>query len=183
MSSGVPEMDELLNGGIDRGGITLITGPSGVGKTTLGIQFMKEAAGRGDRCALYSFEEEVQSMLHRSASVNIPAESMVSRGTLSLVKVEPLRYSADEFAHLVRRDVVEKGTRVVMLDGVNGYRLAVRGGGGGPDSSSPRSLQVPAEPRGNRAAAQRSRGHHRRVPRDGTRHQLHGGQHNVLPLR
>ena len=129
MSSGVPEMDELLNGGIDRGGITLITGASGVGKTTVGLQFLKEAAGRGDQCALYSFEEEVQSILHRCAGVNIPAESMVSRGTLSLVKVEPLRYSADEFAHLVRRDVMKKGTRIVMLDGVCGYRLSVRGGG------------------------------------------------------
>jgi circadian clock protein KaiC len=91
------------------------------------LQFLKEAAGRGEQCALYSFEEEVQSMLHRCANVNIPAESMVSRGTLSLVKVEPLRYSADEFAHLVRRDVVEKGTRIVMIDGVCGYRLSVRG--------------------------------------------------------
>ena len=130
MSSGIPEMDELLNGGIDRGGITLITGASGVGKTTVGLQFLKEAAGRGDLCALYSFEEEVQSILHRCAGVNIPAESMVSCGTLSLVKVEPLRYSADEFAHLVRRDVMEKGTRIVMLDGVCGYRLSVRGGAG-----------------------------------------------------
>ena len=129
LSSGVPELDELLNGGLDRGGITLITGPSGVGKTTLGLQFLKEAAGRGDRCALYSFEEQVESMLYRCAGVNIPAESMVSHGNLSLVKVEPLRYSADEFAHLVRRDVVEKGTRMVMIDGVSGYRLAVQGVG------------------------------------------------------
>ncbi len=48
ISSGVPEVDEMLHGGLERGTITIITGPSGVGKTTLGLQFMKEAAGRGE---------------------------------------------------------------------------------------------------------------------------------------
>ncbi len=55
--SGVPELDELLHGGIERGTVTIITGPTGVGKTTLGLQFMKEAAGRGERSVVYTFEE------------------------------------------------------------------------------------------------------------------------------
>src|SRR6266700_8255320 len=42
ISSGIPELDEMLHGGLNRGTITIITGPSGVGKTTLGLQFMKE---------------------------------------------------------------------------------------------------------------------------------------------
>ena len=49
MSSGIPSLDELLHGGIERGTISIISGPTGVGKTTLGVQFMKEAAGRGER--------------------------------------------------------------------------------------------------------------------------------------
>ena len=48
ISSGVPELDELLHGGIERGTVTILTGSTGVGKTTLGLQFMKEAAGRGE---------------------------------------------------------------------------------------------------------------------------------------
>ncbi len=36
LSSGVPEVDDLLNGGFERGTISIISGPSGVGKTTLG---------------------------------------------------------------------------------------------------------------------------------------------------
>jgi len=125
--SGIPELDELLNGGLERGTVTIITGPSGAGKTTLGLQFMKEAAGRGERSVVYSFEEEIGIMLHRVESINIPARTMMERGTLAVMKVEPLRWSPDEFAQLVRRHVAAEKARVVMIDSIAGYRVAVRG--------------------------------------------------------
>jgi len=56
IASGVPELDELLHGGLERGTISILTGPTGVGKTTLGLQFMKEAAGRGERSVVYTFD-------------------------------------------------------------------------------------------------------------------------------
>lgn len=127
ISSGVPELDELLNGGLERGTTTIITGPSGVGKTTLGLQFMKDAAGRGERSVVFTFEEEAEIMLRRAESINIPARTMVERGTLHVVKVEPLRWSPDEFAQLVRHQVEAENVRVVMIDSVAGYQLAVRG--------------------------------------------------------
>lgn len=127
ISSGVPELDELLHGGIERGTATIISGPSGVGKTTLGLQFMKEAAGRGERSVVYSFEEEIEIMLQRCDRINIPARAMIANRTLSILKIEPLQYMPDEFAQLVRRDVEEHGTRLVMIDSISGYRLAARG--------------------------------------------------------
>ncbi len=127
MPSGVPYLDEMLHGGLERSTITIISGPSGVGKTTLGLQFMKEAAGRGERSVVYLFEEAPEVLIERSENVNIPARAMVERGTLSLVAVEPLRFSPDEFASMVRRDVEERGTRIVMIDSVGGYRLSLQG--------------------------------------------------------
>ncbi|MGE5603712.1 MAG: ATPase domain-containing protein [Nitrososphaerales archaeon] len=127
ISSGVPELDELLHGGIERGTSTLITGPNGVGKTTVALQFMKEAAGRGERSTVYIFEEARETLLFRSKGVNIPVEYMTERGTLNLVSVEPLHYMPDEFARLVREEVEERGTRIVMIDSISGYRLSIRG--------------------------------------------------------
>jgi circadian clock protein KaiC len=127
LASGVPALDELLHGGLERGTITIITGPSGTGKTTVGLQFMKEAAGRGERSVVYSFEEEIDLILHRCEGINIPARTMVERGTLSLVKIEPLKFSPDEFAKLVRLEVEQRDTSIVMLDSVAGYRLSLAG--------------------------------------------------------
>ena len=127
ISSGIPTLDELLHGGIERGTVTFIRGASGVGKTTIGLQFMKEAAGRGERSVIYTFEEEVEIILKRSDKINIPARSMIDQGSLSLVKIEPLQYSPDEFASIVRREVEERDVQIVMLDSISGYSLSMQG--------------------------------------------------------
>jgi circadian clock protein KaiC len=127
ISSGVPEIDEMLHGGLERGTVTIITGPTGVGKTTLGLYFMKEAAGRGERSVIYSFEEYPDALLNRAAAVNIPIRAMLDRGMLSLAKIEPLRYSPDELVLMVREEVERHNAHIVMLDSVSGYRLCMHG--------------------------------------------------------
>ena len=127
IGSGIPDLDEMLSGGLERGTVTIITGPSGVGKTTLGLQFMKEAAGRGERSVVYSFEEEPALMISRCDSIGIPARNMIERGTLEIKKIEPLEYTQDEFTHIVRSDVEDNNTRIVMLDSTAGYALSLRG--------------------------------------------------------
>ncbi len=122
--SGVPELDELANGGMERGTVTMITGPSGVGKTTLGLQFMKEASGRGEHSVVYSFEEEVEVMLRRCDSINIPARKMIERGSLNIVKLEPLQLAPDEFSHVVRQHVEKSKASIVMIDSIAGYRMS-----------------------------------------------------------
>ncbi|PSB23169.1 recombinase RecA [filamentous cyanobacterium CCP2] len=127
ISSGIPTLDALLHGGLERGTVTIISGPSGVGKTTIGLQFMKEAAGRGERSVIYTFEEEIEIILRRCESVNIPARKMVERGSLSLMKIEPLQFTPDEFAQIVRHEVEERNVQIVMLDSISGYRLSLEG--------------------------------------------------------
>ncbi len=127
ISSGVPEIDEVLNGGIERGTITIISGPTGVGKTTLGAQFMKAAAGRGERSVIYQFEESATTFTNRCQSVNIPIKKMQEQDTLRFEEVEPLSRSSDEFAQMVRQEVEDRDARLVMIDGTAGYRLSITG--------------------------------------------------------
>jgi circadian clock protein KaiC len=127
MPSGLPGLDEMLGGGIERGTITMFSGPSGVGKTTLGLQFMQEAASRGERSVVYTFEEQTETLLHRCDSLGIPVRAMIDGGHLAVVQVEPLRFSPAEFALLVRAEVEQRGTKIVMIDGVSGYRLTLAG--------------------------------------------------------
>ena len=128
IASGVPELDELLHGGLERGTISLLTGPTGVGKTTLGIQFMKEAAGRGERSIVYTFEELQETLVQRCEAINIPVRTMQERGTLSVVQVEPLHFTPDEFAQLVRSEVEQQHASIIMIDSIAGYRVSLRGG-------------------------------------------------------
>lgn len=127
MVSGVPELDELTGGGISRGTVTIISGPTGVGKTSVGAQFMKEAASRGERSVIYCFEENLATFKYRSEKINIPITDMMARGTLAVEQIEPLAYTPDEFAAQVRREVEERGASIVMLDSLSGYRQSIVG--------------------------------------------------------
>lgn len=127
IGSGVAELDDLTGGGIDRGTVTLISGPTGVGKTTLAAHYMKEAASRGERSVIYCFDEVESTFMHRCESVNLPVRDMVEQGALAFESVEALHYDPDQFAFLVRGEVENKGARIVMIDSLAGYRQSVRG--------------------------------------------------------
>jgi circadian clock protein KaiC len=100
-----------------------------VGKTTLGLQFMKEAAARGERAAVYIFEEWREMLLERCEAINIHVRGMLEQGMLSVTQAEPLHFTPDEFANMVRREVETHQTRMVMIDSASGYRLALGGDG------------------------------------------------------
>lgn len=125
--SGIPALDRLIGGGLDRGTVSIISGPTGVGKTSLGAQFLHEAARRGERSAIFSFEESLATLRHRCEHVGIPLDEMVERDVLTVVEVEPLALTPDEFAWRVRDEIEARGARMVMIDSLAGYRQSVRG--------------------------------------------------------
>ncbi|WP_411966284.1 ATPase domain-containing protein [Haloferax sp. YSMS24] len=126
--SGVSEIDDLLNGGLERGTVSVISGPTGVGKTTLGTQFIKSAAERGEHSVLYLFEESYFTFRERNESIGVPITEMAESGSLHIREMEPLHLSPQEFAHHVRTQVEEHGAELVMIDGINGFQLSVQGG-------------------------------------------------------
>ncbi len=127
LSSGVPELDQLLGGGLTQGTVTFVSGPTGAGKTTLGIQFLKEAVSQGKTAVLYEFEEAKRTLVDRADAVNIPITPMVERGELSIVEIKPEEMTLDEFGAMVRRDVEERGVDIVMIDGTSGFEQNLRG--------------------------------------------------------
>lgn len=127
LSSDNQAFDALLHGGIERGTVTLMTGPNGVGKTTLGLHFVREAARRDERAVVYAFEETATALQFRAERLGSPLGDFQEQGTLSIVAVRPLYYGASEFASLVRTEVEERNARVVMLDSMAGYQLSVYG--------------------------------------------------------
>ncbi|SDK17999.1 ATPase domain-containing protein [Billgrantia gudaonensis] len=124
--SGVAELDALCGGGVGRGSVTIISGPTGVGKTSLGVQFMREAASRGERSVIFSFEENLATIRHRCERVGIPLSEMIHDDSLAVEEVEPLRYTPDEFAWRVQHEVEQRGATMVMIDSLSGYRQSMR---------------------------------------------------------
>lgn len=127
LGSDIPELDELTHGGIERGTVTLLSGPTGVGKTTLGTQFMKAAAARNERSVIYNFDESESTFFTRCRQLGLPVEEMVETGKLRFEAIEPLHYNPDQFAVGVREEVERRGATMVMIDSLSGYQHSVRG--------------------------------------------------------
>lgn len=125
LSSGLPSLDALLGGGIESGTTTLISGPTGAGKSTLGLHFLAHAARQGQRAILYTFEESVNSIMARCRGVGQPIDALVRSGALRIVRVNPLELYPDEFLAALREDVEVDGRQVVMVDSLRGYSIAM----------------------------------------------------------
>ena len=125
LSSGIRNLDDLLGGGIESATSTIISGPSGAGKTTLGMQFMVTAVREGLPAVVYAFEESPVSIVERCSSIGMPVRAMLASGGLRMVRVNPMELYPDEFLRMVREDVLNDGRKAVMVDSLRGYDLAM----------------------------------------------------------
>jgi circadian clock protein KaiC len=124
-ASGIAALDAMLGGGVDRGTSTVIMGPAGSGKSALSSQYAVAAAKRGEKAAMFIFEESRNSLFNRSASLGLPVADLVKEGSIKLYQVDPAQLQPGEFAHLVRQSVEDEGARIVIIDSLNGYLNAV----------------------------------------------------------
>lgn len=123
--SGIPELDALLGGGLDRGTSTLLLGPAGAGKSTLAMQYAYAAAQRGERAAIYAFEESVHTLIGRASALGMDFPKYMASGMLHIQKIDPAELSPGEFAEDIRRRVIENKVRVIDIDSLNGYIQAM----------------------------------------------------------
>lgn len=123
--SGSAELDRMLGGGMDLGASMLVTGPSGIGKSTLCMQFLNEAARTGARSAVFLFDETRRAFLARSDALGMATRGHIDEGRIALRQIDPAEFSPGEFAHLIRRKVEEGGVSMVVIDSLNGYLTAM----------------------------------------------------------
>jgi circadian clock protein KaiC len=125
MSSGIKELDQLLGGGIESGSSTLILGPAGTGKSLVAIVFVVAAISRGEKAALFVFDEELGLLFSRMKGLGIDLEKLQQDQLLTIEQVDAAELSPGEFAHRVRRRVDEDNIKTVVIDSLNGYQAAM----------------------------------------------------------
>jgi circadian clock protein KaiC len=134
MSTGVLQLDQLLGGGLDRGASTLLLGPAGTGKSAVVMQAACAAAERGERVALFLFEERMGTFDARAAGIGLPIRQHIDKGLIRVQQIDPAEIPPDQFTHLVRQSV-DDGAKMLVVDSVSGYFMAM------PDSQA-MSLQL-----------------------------------------
>jgi circadian clock protein KaiC len=125
VSSGLPALDQLLGGGIERGTSTLIVGAPGTGKSSLAAQFAVAAARRGEHAALFVFDESIATLRTRCRGLGMELGPHLDSGMLTVRQVDPAELSPGEFVHELREAVTARGASVIVIDSLNGYLNAM----------------------------------------------------------
>ncbi len=125
LSTGVRELDTLMGGGIPEGDSLLVAGPSGGGKTVLGIQYIAEGLSRGEPCIVAMFEERPNEYMQRAASFGFDLDKNLKDGSLKLIYLRPLDLSVDETVHEIVSAVKEIGCERLVIDSLVGFEMAL----------------------------------------------------------
>jgi circadian clock protein KaiC len=125
LSSGVRELDAIVGGGVDVGTSVLLMGPAGTGKSTVAMQYVAAACGRGERSVIFAFDENQNTILRRAGTVGIDLRSHLESGTLELRQIDPAELSPGEFTHAVREAVEQRQAKLIVIDSLNGYLQAM----------------------------------------------------------
>lgn len=123
--SGIPQLDALLGGGVEKGSSTLLLGPAGTGKSLFAVQYVMAAVARGERAAMFIFDEELALLFERTRAMGHDLEAMRDRGDLFIEQVDAAELSPGEFSHKVRTVVDDNALKTVVVDSVNGYQAAM----------------------------------------------------------
>jgi circadian clock protein KaiC len=125
IASGVKGLDTLLGGGLERGASTLVTGAAGTGKSTIAATYAIAAAARGERAAIFLFDESIGTLIGRCRGLGLPVDKVLADGRLILEQVDPAELSPGQFAQRVADVASEKNCTLVVLDSMNGFLQAM----------------------------------------------------------
>jgi circadian clock protein KaiC len=125
MPSGLPALDDLLGGGIEKGTSTLFVGAPGTGKSSVAVQFALAAAERGECAALFIFDESVNTLRARCEGMGMDISPHLASGHIRVRQVDPAELSPGEFVDSIRVAVTEHKATVVVIDSLNGYLNAM----------------------------------------------------------
>jgi circadian clock protein KaiC len=120
-----PELNALLGGGVERGSSVLVLGPAGTGKSLLTLSFVVSAIGRGERAAMFVFDEELGLLFDRARGLGIDLQAMVDADQLIIQSIDAAELSPGEFSERVRTSVEQGGAQTVVVDSLNGYQAAM----------------------------------------------------------
>ncbi len=125
LPSGITELDQLLGGGVAAGSSTLVMGPAGTGKSLLILHYVAAAIARGERAALFVFDEELGLLFTRAKSLGFDLDAMRRDKKLFVEQMDAAELSPGEFSYRVRRCVDREHIRTVAIDSLNGYQASM----------------------------------------------------------
>jgi circadian clock protein KaiC len=121
VTTGVPGLDELVNGGYFVASTTLVVGISGAGKSVMALQYIAEGARRGERSLMITLDEPPAQVLRNAHSIGIDLQSFIDRGLVHLWYEPPQEMEIDRHFAQIEAIVETFKPRRAVIDSLSTY--------------------------------------------------------------
>ncbi len=128
LSSGIPELDKMLGGGILEGDSLLVAGPSGTGKSALATQFIAEGLRNREPGIMAIFEERPDGYTQRAGNFGLNLKAAEQKGMLETLYLRPLDLSVDETMQAILDAIKRVGAKRLVIDSLVGFEMALAPG-------------------------------------------------------
>jgi len=128
LSVGIPDLDEMLGGGILEGDSLLVAGPSGTGKSALATQFIAEGVRQGEPGIMAIFEERPEGYTERAEAFGLNLRAGEEKGTLEILYLRPLDLSVDETMFAILDAIKRVRAKRLVIDSLVGFEMALAPG-------------------------------------------------------
>jgi circadian clock protein KaiC len=121
VSTGVPGLDEMMNGGYFLGSTTLVVGITGSGKSVMALQYIAEGARLGERSVMLTLDEPKLQVLRNAATLGIDLNPAIDKGLVRLVYDRPQEIEIDRHFLQLEKMVKEFKPRRAVIDSLSTY--------------------------------------------------------------
>jgi len=124
---GVEALDALIGGGIFDGSTTVVAGLSGVGKTVLGTQILREGASKqGRRGLLVSLDEHPAQIVRNAETLGLDLQEQIDSGIIHILFENPQELDIDAHFARIIRIIEEQNIQRMVIDGTSSYSTALQ---------------------------------------------------------
>ena len=116
LASGIPGLDALLGGGLLEQSITLVSGSAGIGKSTLGVQFVLEGATKRRPGLYVSLEEGPEQLIASAQAVGLPLRAAVDNRTVDVLYLSREHILAGQYLSALDDKISSLKAGRVVLD-------------------------------------------------------------------
>jgi circadian clock protein KaiC len=120
-STGSAVLDQFLGGGVDRHSVSVVLGPAGSGKTTLGLQFLS-ALPDPERGLLFGFYENPAALRLKARALKLGFYSLEQSGRVNVIWRPATEALIDEIGLELLEAIKANGITRVFLDGIDAFR-------------------------------------------------------------
>ncbi|MFA5246537.1 MAG: ATPase domain-containing protein [Candidatus Micrarchaeia archaeon] len=114
IATGIPGLDEVIEGGIPIGTLTLLSGKCGTGKSIFSLQFLCEGARQGEPGVYISLEEDPADILENIRPFGWKAEELIKQGKLAIIKPDLHRF--DVLKQTIADEVDRIGAKRLVIN-------------------------------------------------------------------